>query len=242
MRTVYRQPRSRLRKEGNVALQIVSTLRALHSSEALVRRIVAIYHLLLMWRVLTVAAVVATLSIFIVAPRAASAQAIATASRPQAVGVVQFLASQPGDRGKWLYGIDASAELKSVHFWGVRAEISGQRWNSFATRYFAGVGPQVAFRRNGIVLHAAALEGVSRNRMWMPPPPSASIIGVTESEDTHGHYSGPQTHFAVRAGGGVDAHLSYRWLLRLAEVSYTESFSTHSHRSVEYSTGIAYVF
>lgn len=220
-----------------MALQIVSPLRAFQASEALLRRIVAIYHLLLMWRVFAIFAAVATLSI--VAPRTSFAQ---VAARPQAVGVLQFMASPPDNQPTAIYGLDASAEIKSVHFWGFRGDISGQRWNSYATRYFAGLGPQLSFGHQRVIFHADALLGASRNRVWVPPPPPPAIVHPANSEDAHGYYSSPQTSFAVRAGGGVDLRLSRHWMLRAVEVSVTNSFATHTVHSVEFSSGIACVF
>jgi hypothetical protein len=222
-----------------VALQIVSPLRARPTPEMIVRRLVSLYHLLLLYRVLAVIAAVATVSMAV--PRLSFGQAIPAASHPQALGVLQFVGSQP-NHGPWLYGLNASAEVKSVHFWGIRGDVSGQHWNSYATRYFAGLGPQVYFRHGYIVLHADALEGVSRNRMWVPPSPPADALSPAGSHGHHGYFSEPQTNFAVRAGGGIDAHLSDRWLFRIAEVTVTNSFATRTSHTVTYSDGIAFVF
>jgi len=222
-----------------VALQTVSPLRALPSPEILVRRIVAIYHLLLLYRVLAIIAGVATISI--VLPRASFAQAIPVADRPQAVGVLQFVGSQP-NHGPWLYGLNASAEIKSVHFWGVRGDLSAQHWNNYATHYFAGLGPQVYLRRSIVVFHADALEGLSRNRTWIPAPPPDILRADSSEQQQHGYVSPPQTNFAFRAGAGVDANLSNRWLFRIGEVAFTVSFGKHSNHSVGYSTGIAFAF
>jgi hypothetical protein len=194
-----------------------------------VHRAIATYHLLLIYRILTVCATLATLSFLL--PHSAFAQAVATAERPQAVAVVQLMVAQPNGHADWLYGGNGSLELKSDHCWGIRGDVSGQHWNTRATRYFGGLGPQVDFNHRSLVFRADALAGLSRDRPWVHAVPPAQ----------GGEFSGHQYSFAVRAGAGVDARLSNRWTLRLAEVSFTHSFS-NDIENVDYSTGVAYVF
>lgn len=210
--------------------QIVAGKLPLDTLSGVVRRAVAAYHLLLIYRILSVCATVATLSLLL--PHTALAQAVATAERPQTVGALQLMVAQPHDHATWLYGGNASLEIKSDHCWGIRGDVSGQHWNSRATRYFGGLGPQVDFNRRSVVFHADALAGLSRDRPWVPAVPPGQ----------GGEFYGHQYSFAVRAGAGVDVHISNRWMFRLAEVSFTQSFANRDIQNVDYSTGMAYAF
>jgi len=174
-------------------------------------------------------------------PAIASAQAVPTCSRPQAIGVVEFMASQPDSRDQWLYGVDVSGELNSARFWGIRAELSSQHWNSPATRYFGGIGPQFIYRRGPIRLHVGALGGVSRSRVWIHTD-TPSVVSAASSTNDSMKVSDANYSFAIRTGGGVDAHISERWMIRLAEVSFTGAVTGPDAQTVEYSSGVAYIF
>jgi hypothetical protein len=156
----------------------------------------------------------------------AEGQATAPVLMPRTMGVVQYIASQPDPTGRLLYGINASLEVKSIHFYGIEIQGSGQHWGSYSTRYFGGIGPQFVFRSGPFRIHLAALEGGSRDRIYKSP----------------GYTTDPQISFAVRGEGGLDVRSAHHWVFRLIDVTETYSLPKPYAKTMGISQGIGFIF
>jgi hypothetical protein len=175
---------------------------------------------------LTAGILIAIAFLLLLFPSRVHAQAMPVLLHPHPLVFADYMTSQPGNSGEWLYGFNSTVELRTAHIWGIRADSSGQHWGIYDTRYFGGAGPELVFTAGPVRLHVEALAGGGRYRQFGIPGSSGD----------------PVYCLAIRGGGGADVRISRRWIARLGEVNETRFFSSHGPKTLAFSQGVGLIF
>jgi hypothetical protein len=128
-------------------------------------------------------------------------------------------------------GVTSGVFMQTSHILGWEARASVNRWQGLEHQEAALVGPRAALHYGRISPYVCFLGGVANGWRWQNPRPS----GGPEPKLVEGF--GPQWSTV----GGIDIHLSGRFVFRVGEISYSKTYlSNWTLTPISASAGFVY--
>jgi hypothetical protein len=111
-------------------------------------------------------------------------------------------------------GVTSGVFMQTSHILGWEGRASINRWQGLEHQEAALVGPRAALHYGRISPYVCFLGGVANGWRWQTP----RLAGQPEPKLVEGF--GPQWSTV----GGIDVHLSGRFVLRVGEISYSKTY------------------